>query len=106
MLGLVCLTATLKIYLGSPWEIGYNECFNGTLSREVLNAEWFHTTKQAQVAINAWLLQYSQIRSHHALGMRPTVPDTLLEKTKISGTQKWGYTTFLITISLGSIHVD
>jgi transposase InsO family protein len=36
-------------------ENGYNERFNGTLRREVLNAEWFHTTKQAQVAINAWL---------------------------------------------------
>jgi putative transposase len=53
------------------------------LRKEVLNAEWFHTTKQAQVAINAWLRQYSQIRPHHALGMRPPVPETLLEKTKL-----------------------
>jgi putative transposase len=45
----------LHIYPGSPWEKRYNERFNGTLRREVLNAEWFHTTKQAQVAINAWL---------------------------------------------------
>ncbi len=44
----------------------------------------------AQVAINAWLRQYNQIRPHHALGMRPPVPETLLEKTKISGTEKWG----------------
>jgi len=60
------------------------------LIKEVLNAEWFHTTKQAQVAINAWLRRYNQIRPHHALGMRPPVPETLLEKTKISGTEKWG----------------
>jgi hypothetical protein len=26
--------------------------FNGTLRREVLNAEWFATTKQAQIVIN------------------------------------------------------
>ena len=80
----------LLIYPGSPWENGYNERFNGTLRKEVFNAEWFHTTKQAQVAINAWLRQYNQIRPHHALGMRPPVPETLLEKTKISGAEKWG----------------
>ena len=47
----------MQIYPGSPWENGYNERFNGILRREVLNAEWFHSTKQAQVAINAWLRQ-------------------------------------------------
>ena len=78
----------LLIYPGSPWENGYNERFNGTLRREVLNAEWFHTTKQAHVAINAWLRQYNQIRPHHAFGMRPPVPETLLEKTKIRDTEK------------------
>lgn len=31
----------IQIYPGSPWENGYNECFNGTLRYEVLNAEWF-----------------------------------------------------------------
>jgi hypothetical protein len=80
----------LQIYPGSPWENGYDERFNGTLRREVLNAEWFHTTKQAQVAINAWLRQSNQIRPHHALNMKPPVPETLLEKTKISGTETWG----------------
>ena len=80
----------LLIYPGSPWENGYNERFNGTLRREMLNAEWFHSTKQAQVAINTWLRQYNQIRPHHALGMRPPVPETLLENDKISGTEKWG----------------
>ena len=80
----------LLIYPGSPWENGYNERFNGTLRREVLNTEWFHTTKQAQVAINAWLRQYNQIRTHHALAISPPVPETLIEKTKISGTEKWG----------------
>ena len=62
-----------------------NERFNGTLRKEVLNAEWFHTTRQAQVAINVWLRQYNQIRQHHALNMRPPVPETLLENTKMNG---------------------
>jgi hypothetical protein len=63
----------------------YNERFNGTLRREVLNAEWFATTRQAQVVINTWLRQYNHIRPHHALGMRPPVPETILEKPQISG---------------------
>ena len=52
----------IRIYPGSPWENGYNERFNGTLRREVLNAEWFGTTRQAQTVINQWLKQYNQIR--------------------------------------------
>ena len=38
--------------------------------------------------------QLTQIimRPHHVLGMRPPVPKNLLEKAKISGTEKWGYT--------------
>ena len=71
----------MPIYPGSPWETGYNERFNRTLRREVLNAEWLHS-KQSQVAINAQIRQYNQIRPHHALGMRPPVPETLSEKPK------------------------
>ena len=69
----------IRIYPGFPWENGYNERFNGTLRREILNAEWFHSTRQAQVAINVWLRQYNQIRPHHALNMQPPAPETLLE---------------------------
>lgn len=73
----------IQIYPGSPWENGYYERFNGTLRNEVLNAEWFHTTKQAQTAINVWFKQYNEIRPHHALAMRTPVPQTLLEKPKL-----------------------
>ena len=68
----------IRIYPGSPWENGYNERFNGTLRHEVLNAEWFTTTKQAQAVINCWLRQYNQTRPHQALNMRPPAPETLL----------------------------
>ncbi|MBT5303173.1 MAG: transposase [Tateyamaria sp.] len=37
----------------------FYERFYGTLRKEVLNAEWFHNTRQAQVAINVWLRQYN-----------------------------------------------
>mgnify|MGYP001354935091 FL=1 len=69
----------IQIYSGSPWENGYNERFNGTLRREVLNGQWFSTIKQAQVAINTWLKQYNHTRPHQALNMRPPVPETLLQ---------------------------
>ena len=77
----------IQIYPGSPWENGYNERFNGILRQELLNAEWFHSVKQAQVAINTWLKEYNHIRPHRALGMRPPAPETLLEKPQISGTE-------------------
>jgi transposase InsO family protein len=66
----------IRIYPGSPWENGYNENFNGTLRREVLNSEWFTTTRQAQIVINCWLRQYTHSRPHQALNMRPPVPET------------------------------
>jgi len=80
----------IRIYPGSPWENGYNERFNGTLRREVLNAEWFASTRQAQIVINQWLKQYNHIRPHHALAMRPPVPETLLEKPNITGPASGG----------------
>ena len=69
----------LRIYPGSPWENGYNERFNGTLRREILNAEWFTSLDQAQTVINTWLRQYNRVRPHQALGMSTPVPETLLE---------------------------
>ena len=80
----------IQIFPGSPWENGYNERFNGTLRNEILNAEWLHTVRQAQTAINIWLRQYNHIRPHHALNMRPPVPETLSEKSQISGPNQRG----------------
>ena len=69
----------IQIYPGSPWENGCNERFNGTLRREILNAEWFATVEQARTVIGKWLRQYNHVRPHQALGMRPPVPETLAE---------------------------
>ena len=80
----------VRIYPGLPWENGYNERFNGTLRREVLNAERFATTRQAQTVINQWLRQYNHVRPYHAVGMRPPVPGTLLENRPLSGTEQGG----------------
>ncbi len=71
-------------------ENGYNERFNCTLRREVLNVELFATTRQAQIVINQWLGQYNHVRPHHALGMRPPAPETILEKRSFGGTAQGG----------------
>ncbi len=65
----------------SPWENGYNERYTGILRREVLNTEWFATTRQARVVINQWLRQYNHARPHEALSMRAPVPETIRRTT-------------------------
>jgi putative transposase len=76
----------IRIYPGSTWENGYNERFNGILTREVLDADWVSATRQAQTVINQWLKQCNHILPHHALGMRPPVPETILLRDQITGT--------------------
>ena len=53
--------------------------FNITLRKEILNAEWFSTTKQAQAAINVGLKQCNHVRPPQALNKRPPVPESLAE---------------------------
>ena len=80
----------MRIFPGSPWENGYNERFNGTLRREVLNAEWFASTRQAQIVIDVWRRQYNHVRPHQALSMRPPVPETLFENRPKNGPAQGG----------------
>ena len=74
----------MQIYPSSPWENEYNQRFNRTLRKAVLNAEWYHSTRKAQVAVTVRLRQNNRIRPYHALNMKPSDPE-LLENTKISG---------------------
>ena len=66
-------------------ENSYNERFKGIFRQVALNDEWIYSIKQAQVVINSWLKEYNNIMLHHALVMRPPVPETQIEKSKISG---------------------
>ena len=65
---------TAFIELGSPWENGYNESFNGRLRDECLNGELFYSLKEAQVIIDDWRKHYNHIRPHSALGYKPPMP--------------------------------
>ncbi len=50
---------TLYITLGSLWENGYNESFNGSLRDELLNGDIFHSLAEAKVLIEAWRRHYT-----------------------------------------------
>ncbi|MEM7724307.1 MAG: transposase, partial [Pseudomonadota bacterium] len=96
----------IRIYPGSPWENGYNESFNGTMRRNVLNAEWFTTTEQAQIVINNWLKQYNHTRPHQALNMRPPVPETVLVAIPASGPEIGArHAVFFAPMSFWKYHV-
>lgn len=44
--------------------------------REVLNSEWFASTRQGQIVIDVWGRRYNFIRPHQGLYMCPPVPRT------------------------------
>ena len=66
---------TLFIELGSPWENGYIESFNGKLRDELLNREIFTTLTEAKILIEQWRREYNQVRPHSALRYRPPAPE-------------------------------
>ncbi|MGI9478639.1 MAG: integrase core domain-containing protein [Hyphomicrobiaceae bacterium] len=40
--------------------------------------------------MNAWMREYNHVRPHQALGMRPPVPETLVENSIFSGADTGG----------------
>ena len=69
---------TLFIELGSPWENGYIESFNGKLRDELLNREIFMTLEEAKVLIEQWRREYNQVRPHSSLRYQPPAPEAIL----------------------------
>jgi putative transposase len=69
----------LYIEPGSPWENGYNECFNGKLGDELLNGEIFYTLKETKMLIEKWRLEYNTFRPHSPLNYRNPAPDGFLQ---------------------------
>jgi putative transposase len=56
-----------RITPGKPWQNGSNESFNGTFRRECLDAERFHSLREARVVIEDWRHRYNHERPHSAL---------------------------------------
>jgi transposase InsO family protein len=69
---------TAYIELGSPWENGYCESFNGKLRDELLNGEIFYSLIEAKTVIEAWRRHYNTVRPHSSLGYRPPAPEALV----------------------------
>jgi putative transposase len=53
---------------GSPWQNGIDERFNGTLRRELLDRETFHSRDQARALIKLYGRSYTSDRPHSSLG--------------------------------------
>jgi len=66
------MRAKACIELGSPWENGFAESFNGCFRDEFLNTELFTTAPEAQILADRWRWEYNSIRPHSALqGLTP-----------------------------------
>lgn len=55
----------------SPQQNCYVERFNGTMRRELLNGELFHSVLEARVMIHAFVQRYNHDRPHRSLKMQP-----------------------------------
>lgn len=55
---------------GRPMENGYIESFHGKFREECLNEHWFLTLDDARETIEAWRLDYNNVRPHSSLGYR------------------------------------
>ncbi len=53
---------------GRPMENGYIESFHGKFREECLNEHWFLTLDDARETVEAWRIDYNQVRPHSALG--------------------------------------
>lgn len=53
---------------GSPWQNGIDERFNGTLRRELLDRETFHSRDHARALVNLYARSYTPARPHSSLG--------------------------------------
>jgi putative transposase len=52
---------------GKPVENAFAESFNGRLRDECLNINWFLSLKHAREVIEAWRIDYDEVRPHGAL---------------------------------------
>ena len=67
----------LYIQPGKPMQNGYVERCNGSVRKELLNANVFYTLAEVRAYIEEWMLDYNNERPHKSLGYR--APVDLLE---------------------------
>ncbi len=55
---------------GKPNQNAYIESFNGKFRDECLNVHWFESLEDARRIIEAWRIDYNEVRPHSSLGKR------------------------------------
>lgn len=53
---------------GKPVDNAFIESFNGTLREECVNEHWFLSRREARREIEAWRVDYNEVRPHSSLG--------------------------------------
>ena len=53
---------------GKPTDNAFIESFNGRVRQECLNQHWFLSLTDAASKIEAWSIDYNQVRPHSSLG--------------------------------------
>lgn len=76
---------------GSPQQNAFIERFNGSMRRECLNIEEFHSILEARVVIAGWVDEYNTLRPHRGLGGR-TPAAYALEVAKLASLGRTGQT--------------
>lgn len=73
---------------GKPVENAFIESFNGKFRDECLNTHWFTSLSDAQRAIEAWRVEYNEVRPHKNLGRRTPAEFTKSLQTKTPSPQR------------------
>jgi putative transposase len=74
---------------GKPSQNGFCESFNRKFRDECLNEHWFQTLAEARARIEAWRVDYNEVRPHSALdNMTPKEFMAALEKTTTESGQE------------------
>jgi putative transposase len=59
--------------LGTPTDNPFIEAFNGRFREECLNQHWFVSLEDARQSIEAWRIDYNEVRPHPSLGNQTPV---------------------------------
>ena len=58
---------------GKPTDNAYIESFNGSFRAECLNTHWFMSLDDAREKLEAWRVDYNEVRPHSAIGNNPPI---------------------------------
>jgi len=67
---------------GKPTDNAFIEAFNGRLRSECLDAHWFMSLPDAREKLEAWRVDYNQLRPHSAIGNK--APQALINHPAVT----------------------